>query len=52
MALHRPIDHAMDLDPECKLTYRRIYKIWEVELRTLEVYIEGNPSNGFVQQSS
>ena len=49
---HRSIDHAIDLEPSCKIPYGRIYNLSEVELKTLKAYIETNLANGFIQQSS
>jgi hypothetical protein len=36
LALHRPIDHAIDLEPDFNLPYGRIYNVSEVELKTLK----------------
>jgi hypothetical protein len=47
---HRPIDHVIDLEPDYKLPYRRIYNLSEFELRMLKAYIETNLANGFTQQ--
>jgi len=52
LAPHRPIDHAIDLEPGFKIPYGWIYNLSEVELRTLKAYIETNLSNGFIQRSS
>jgi hypothetical protein len=52
LALHRSIDHAIDLEPGFKLSYGRIYNLSEFELRTLKAYIETNLANGFIQRSS
>jgi len=52
LAPHRPIDHAIDLEPGFKIPYGQIYNLSEVELRTLKAYIETNLSNGFIQRSS
>jgi hypothetical protein len=49
---HRPIDHAIDLEPGFKLRYGRIYNLSEVELKTLKACIETNLANGFIQRSS
>jgi hypothetical protein len=49
---HRPIDHAIDLEPGYKLPYGRIYNLLEVELKTLTAYIETHLASGFIQQSS
>ena len=52
LALHRSIDHAINLEPGFKLPYGRIYNLSEFELRTLKAYIETNLANGFIQWSS
>jgi hypothetical protein len=52
LAPHRPIDHAIDLEPGFKIPYGRIYNLPEFELRTLKTYIETNLANGFIQRSS
>ena len=52
LAPHRSIDHAIDLEPGCKIPYGRIYNLSEVELKTLKAYIETNLANGFIQRSS
>jgi len=52
LAPHRPIDHAINLEPGFKIPYGRIYNLPEVELRTLKVYIETNLSYGLIQRSS
>jgi hypothetical protein len=52
LAPHRSIDHAIDLEPGCKITYGRIYNLSEVELKTLKSYIETNLANGFIQRSA
>jgi len=52
LAPHRPIDHAIDLEPGFKIPYGRIYNLSEFELRTLKAYIETNLANGFIQRSS
>jgi hypothetical protein len=49
---HRPIDHAIDLEPGTKLPYGRIYSLSEVELKTLKAYIETNLASGFIQRCS
>jgi hypothetical protein len=36
---HRPVNHAIDLEPGYKLPYRRIYNLSEFELKTLKTYI-------------
>jgi len=52
LALHRSIDHAINLEPGCKIPYGRIYNLSEVELKTLKAYIKTNLPNGFIQRSS
>ena len=52
LAPHRPIDHAIDLEPGFTRSYGRIYNLSEVELLTLKAYIEINLSNSFIQWSS
>jgi len=52
LAPHRSIDHAIDLEPDFKLPYGRIYNLSEFELRTLKAYIETNLANGFILWSS
>jgi len=52
LAPHRPIDHAINLEPDINLPYGRIYNRSEVELKTLKAYIETNLANGFIQRSS
>jgi hypothetical protein len=52
LAPHRPIDHAIDLEPGFKIAYGQIYNLSEVELQTLKAYLETNLSNGFIQRSS
>ena len=49
---HRQIDHAIDLEPDYKLPYGRIYNLSEFELKTLKAYVETNLANGFIQWSS
>jgi hypothetical protein len=49
---HRPVDHAIDLEPGYKLPYGRIYNLSEFELKMLKAYIETNLANGFIQRSS
>jgi len=49
---HRPVDHAIDLEPGYKLPYGGIYNPSEFELKTLKAYIETNLANGFIQRSS
>jgi len=45
---HRQIDHAIDLEPDYKLPYRRIYNLSESKLKTLKAYIEMTLENGFI----
>ena len=52
LAPHRSIDHAIDLEPGCKIPYGWIYNISEVELKMLKAYIETNRGHGFIQRSS
>jgi hypothetical protein len=52
LAPHRSIDHAINLDPGCKIPDGQIYNLSEVELKTLTAYIETNLANGFIQWSS
>jgi len=52
LAPHRPIDHAIDLEPGFNIPYGRIYNLSEVELKTLKAYIETNLAKGFIQRSS
>jgi hypothetical protein len=52
LAPHRPIDHAMNLEPGFNVPFGLIYKSSEVELRTPKPYIEMNLSNSFIQRSS
>jgi len=52
LPLHRQIDHAIDLEPNYKLPYSRIYNLSEFELKTLKTYIETNLANSFIQRSS
>jgi hypothetical protein len=49
---HRDIDHAINLDPKYKLTYRRIYNLSAFELKTLKAYIKTYLANGFIHRSS
>jgi hypothetical protein len=49
---HRQIDHVINLEPDYKLPYGRIYNLSEFELKTLKAYIETNLVNGFIQRSS
>jgi hypothetical protein len=46
------IDHPIDLEPDYKLPYGRIYNLTELELKTLKAYIETNLANSFIQRSS
>jgi len=48
----RQIDHLIDLEPDYKPQYGRIYIPSEFELKTLKAYIETNLANGFIQRSS
>jgi hypothetical protein len=48
LALHRPIDHGIALEPGSHMTYGRIYKPSEVDLKTLKGYIETNLANPFI----
>ena len=52
LAPHRSIDHAIDLEPGCKIPYGRIYNLSDAERKTLKAYIETNLANGFIQRSS
>jgi hypothetical protein len=52
LAPHCPIDHAIDLEPEFKISYGRIYTLSEMDLQTLQVYIGTNLANGFIPQFS
>jgi len=52
LAPHRPIDHAIDLEPGFNIPDGWIYNLSEVELKTLKAYIETNLANGFIQRSS
>jgi hypothetical protein len=49
---HYPIDHAVDLDPESKIPYGRIYNVTEIEFRSFQAYIQMNLANRFIQRSS
>jgi hypothetical protein len=49
---NRPTDHAIDLEPDTKLPYGRIYSLSKVELKALKAYIETNLDSGFIQRSS
>jgi len=49
---HRQIDHAIDLEPDYKLLYGRIYNLSKFELRTLKTFIETNLADSFIQRSS
>ena len=42
-------EHAIELKKGKKLTYRPIYNLRPVELKTLKGYIETNLSNGFIR---
>ena len=48
---HRPIDHAIDLEPDYKLPSGRMYNLSELELKTLKAYTEPNLANSFIQRS-
>jgi hypothetical protein len=48
---HRPIDHAIDLEPAYKLPYGQIYNLSEVKLKTLKAYIETHLASCFIQRS-
>jgi hypothetical protein len=50
--LHRPIDHAIDLESDHKLPYWRNYNLAEFELKMLKAYIKPNLANYFIQRSS
>ena len=52
LAPHRPIDHAIDIEPGHQLPYGWIYNLSEFELTTLKAYIETKLANGFIQRSS
>jgi len=52
LALHRPIDHAIDLESSFNTPEGPIYNLSEVQLNTLKAYIESNRANGFIQGSS
>ena len=52
LPLHRPVDHAIDLELGYKLPYGRMYNLSEFELKTLQVYIGTNLAYGFIQRSS
>jgi hypothetical protein len=45
LAPHCSIDHAIDLEPGCKIPYGRIYNLSEAVLKTLKAYIETNLAN-------
>jgi len=49
---HRQIDHTIDLEPDYKLPYGRIYNLWDFELKMLKAYIETNLANGLIQRLS
>jgi len=49
---HRPIDLAIDLDPDFNLPYVRIDNLSEVELKTLLAHIETQLANRLIQRSS
>jgi len=48
----RQIDHAINLEPDYKLPYRRIYNLSEFEFNMLKTYMETNLANSFTQWSS
>ena len=48
---HRPIDHAINLEPDLNLPYGRIYNLLEVMLNTLKAYMKTNVAYGFIQRS-
>jgi len=52
VAPYRPIDRAIDLEPEFTKPYGRIYHLSDIELQSLQVYILMNLANGFIQWSS
>jgi hypothetical protein len=52
LAPHRPIDHALELEPGHKIPYGRIYNLSEVERKTLKAYVETHSANVFTQRSS
>ena len=52
LAPRRPIEHAIDLEPGVNIPYGQICNVSEVQLKTLEVYIETNLVNGSIQLSS
>jgi len=52
LALQRPLDHAIELEPDFNLPYGRIYNLSEVNSKTLKAYIETNLADGFIQHSS
>jgi len=50
--LHQPIGHPIELEPNYKLPYGRIYNLSEVKLKTLKAYMEANLANGFIPRLS
>jgi len=46
----RPIDPAIDLEPNYKPPYGRIYNLSEFKLKTLKAYVETNLAKGFLEQ--
>jgi hypothetical protein len=52
LAPHWPIDHAIDLEPGFNIPCGQFYNLLEVELNTLQAYIETNLANGFIWRSS
>jgi len=49
---HRPLDHAIDLEPGYKLPYGRIYNLSEFHFKALKANIETNLASDFIQWSS
>jgi len=52
LPLHRPIDHAVHLDPDFKLADRLINNLSEFELSPLKAHIEMNLADRYIQRSS
>ena len=44
-------EHAIKLEPKKQLSYKSIYSLSQVELKTLKTYIEINLANLFIQLS-
>ena len=44
-------EHAINLEPDKQSSYRPIYSLGLVKLKTLKTYIETNPANEFIQPS-